>query len=153
MAQEVVVRRIEPQPVASIRLVTTPAELGARLGEALPEVWACLERQGLHPAGPPFARYLVYGDDEVELDAGFPVSAPAADEGRVVAGELPGGPVAATWHVGPYETLNQTHVAMVYWLREHGHAPAGAPWEIYWTDPEEVPNPDEWRTEVIWPIE
>jgi hypothetical protein len=28
----------------------------------------------------------------------------------------------------------------------------GAPWEIYWADPEEESDPLEWRTELIWPV-
>jgi AraC family transcriptional regulator len=30
-------------------------------------------------------------------------------------------------------------------------AAAGAPWETYLTDPAEVPDPAEWRTEVVYP--
>ncbi len=31
-------------------------------------------------------------------------------------------------------------------------ARAGAPWEIYVTDPAEVADPARWRTDVFWPL-
>jgi hypothetical protein len=30
--------------------------------------------------------------------------------------------------------------------------PGGAPWESYVTDPADFPNPDDWRTEIYWPL-
>ena len=65
---------------------------------------------------------------------------------------LPGGWVAVTWHVGPYEGLPHAHHAIIDWLADTGHEAAGAPWEVYWTDPSEVPDPAAWRTEVFHPI-
>jgi hypothetical protein len=41
---------------------------------------------------------------------------------------------------------------MEAWIEEQNRAPAGAPWEVYWTGPEEVPEPDQWKTEVVWPV-
>ncbi len=45
---------IQPQAAMSIRVITTPAEIGQTLGQILGEVWTYLQGQGIQPAGPPF---------------------------------------------------------------------------------------------------
>jgi hypothetical protein len=34
----------------------------------------------------------------------------------------------------------------------NGVRPGGAPWETYLTDPADLPDPADWRTEVCWPL-
>ena len=68
------------------------------------------------------------------------------------AGFLPAGPVAVAIHGGPYDSLQETYVALEKWVEENGHRVAGPPWEQYVTDPGEHPNPADWRTEVCWPL-
>lgn len=75
-----------------------------------------------------------------------------AGEDRGSAGTLPGGEVAATWHAGPYDTLAAAYGALEAWMEEQDRKPAGAPWEVYRTDPGETPDPAAWKTEVLWPI-
>lgn len=145
-------RTIQSRPIVGIRVTTVPAELGATMDQLLPEVWGYLEGRGVQPAGPPFARYHDYGAERVDLEAGLPVSEPVAGEGRIAAGELPAGRAAVTWHVGPYDTLREAYDALASWIAAQGHRSAGAPWEVYWTDPGEVPDPAEWKTEVFWPL-
>jgi effector-binding domain-containing protein len=152
MTHQIEVKGLQPRPTLSIRTTTTPAELGSTLGQLLPEVWRYLEGQGIQPAAPPFARYHGYGADRVDLEAGLAVTAPAPGAGRIAAGELPGGQAATTWHVGPYDTLPTAHHALEAWIKDAGREPAGGPWEVYWTDPGEEPDPAKWRTEVVWPI-
>jgi len=152
MAYDIEIRTLQTQPTATIRVTTTPAEVGATLGEVLPTVWGFLEGRGVHPAGPPFARYHDSSAGQVDLEAGLPLTTPVAGEGRIAAGELPGGRVAVTWHVGPYEDLPNAHHAIIDWLTAGGHEAGGVPWEVYWTDPSEVPDPAAWRTEVFHPI-
>lgn len=152
MAYDIEVKAVEARLVASIRVTTTPDAIGGVLGELLPEVWSSLAGRGVTPVGPPFARYYEYGADRVDLEAGLPLSEAVAAEGRIVAGELPAGRVAATWHVGPYDRLREAYLAIEAWLAAHGETAAGARWEIYWTDPGQEPDPARWRTEVLQPI-
>jgi effector-binding domain-containing protein len=143
---------IQPQAAMSIRVITTPTEIGQTLGQILGEVWTYLQGRGVQPAGPPFARYYEYRADHVDMEAGLPVSSPVAGAGRISADELPGGKVAVTWHIGPYDTLHKTYVALESWVQEQNQEAAGAPWEVYWTDPGEEPDSSAWRTEVICPL-
>jgi AraC family transcriptional regulator len=67
-------------------------------------------------------------------------------------GTLAAGPVAFAVHMGPYDQLSQTNVAIEQWIEEQGYSVGGAPWESYVTDPGETPNPTDWRTEIFWPL-
>ena len=68
------------------------------------------------------------------------------------ADTLPGGTVAATVHHGPYDRLLDAYAALERWIEAQRLTRAGAPWEVYVTDPAEYPDPRDWRTEVFWPI-
>jgi effector-binding domain-containing protein len=144
--------RLRPQPIATIRVTTEPSRMGETLHDVLPEVRSYLERVGANPAGPPFVRYFNYDEDEADFEAGFPVAESVPGEGRIAAGELPGGLAAVTAHVGPYEGLQDAHEAMGEWVLANGHDPSGPVWEVYVTDPREEADPSRRRTEVVWPL-
>jgi AraC family transcriptional regulator len=146
------VRRLAPQATAVIRLAVAPREIGPALGEALPEVWEHVQRAGVPAVGGPFARYFVFGERSVDLEAGFPVERPVAPGGRVVPGELPGGEAAVLVHHGPYDELPRAHEVLGAWVKKRGRVAAGAPWEVYVTDPGEEPDPARWQTDVVWPL-
>ena len=128
------------------------------LGGAFSEVMQAVAAQGLHPAGPPFARYRFVGGEggadvaaggpvELDIEAGFPVSGSITPTGRVEASTLPGGHVATTMHVGSYADLGAAYDAAQEFLTDEGYEVAGAPWECYLDGPD-VPEP---RTEVFMP--
>jgi effector-binding domain-containing protein len=133
-------------------VTTEPARIGEAFREVLPEVASYLEGAGASPAGAPLARFFDYTEDEADFEAGFPLSEAVSGEGRIAAGELPGGLAAVTTHVGPYEGLQDTHAAMGEWVLAHGHDPSGPVWEIYLTGPVDEEDPSRWRTEVVWPL-
>jgi effector-binding domain-containing protein len=56
------------------------------------------------------------------------------------------------WHIGPYDTMQSTHTAILAWIEEQGGVPSGASWEIYYSDPATEPDPDNWRTQVVQPF-
>jgi AraC family transcriptional regulator len=131
-------------------------QVGARLAEVLPAVNGYAMQGGGTPAGAPYTRYLDMTDDGFELEAGLPVAAPGKGQGDgendIRAGELPAGPAAVTWHVGPYEGLGEAHRALVEWASKNHRTPAGPPWECYVTDPGQEPDPQKWRTQVFLPL-
>jgi effector-binding domain-containing protein len=54
--------------------------------------------------------------------------------------------------MGAYDSLPNAYAALEVWIEEHGFAASGAPWESYVTDPAEHPDPQNWRTDIFWPI-
>lgn len=152
MAYTIKTTKLKPRAVVAIRVAVPPARITDAFGEVLPEVLAHVERAGARPDGPPFARYFDYSEDEADFEAGYPVAKPVAGEGRVAAGELPGGRAAVTTHSGPYEGLTQAHDAVGEWVLAHGHDQAGPVWEVYELGPGDEPDPARWRTRVVWPL-
>jgi effector-binding domain-containing protein len=149
----------DPVSVLSIRENAAIADLAATQGERLRAIWESLQAQGLAPAGPPFVRYHTFGETETDMEFGVPVPARTAVEGRVTAGELPGGSVLITWHLGAHDSLDQAYGRLAAWLKEHDREAAGAAWEVYWwidagqkPDPSTWPAPAEWRTELVQPL-
>lgn len=152
MPYEIEEKTIEAQPIVSIRTQCRVAEVGPILKEILPEVFVYLDERGAKPCGPPFTRYHSFDGTNCDIEAGFPVAESQEGEGRVKSGELPGGRVVSTVHIGPYEDLPKAHDALDEWLREHGKKSRGPQWESYKTDPGQEPDPHKRQTELIWPI-
>ena len=152
--------RDEPGRQTAVVLGSAPMDgIPAFMDAAFPELSAAVGAAGFVPGGPPFSRYFAFGPDRVELELGVPIAAtPGGPQrsfdglGRVQPGELPAGQVAVAWHVGPYDAIGATYERLVAWVAEQGREPAGAMWEVYWTDPSAEPDPSKWRTEVILPL-
>ena len=152
MGYEIEIKELPEQPVATIRVETTPGQMGAIFGELFPEVDGYVHGHGIDHVGPPFGIFHYYDEHRVDLEAGMPVSGPVEGEGRVQGRTLPAGRAAVTWHVGPYDTIGDAHRALEAWIADQGHTATGPPWEVYWTDPGEEPDSSKWRTEVGYPI-
>lgn len=154
MTYQIETRTLEPQPIVLMRRECTPDEIQETLAQALPGAFGYVIERGQQPVGPPLTRYLSHDPEagKMVIEGACPVATPLEGEGDIEAGELPGGEVAFTWHVGPYDRLGEAHTALCEWLAENGRQAAGPPWEVYWTDPGQEPDPGKWRTEVLLPI-
>lgn len=151
MTYQITSRTFGEQPTAVIEGRLPAAQLSTWLPQAYQEVYTYLEREGVPPAGAPFARYTFH-EDLVDVQAGFPVGAPVAGVGRIVPATLPACQAAVTTHYGPYQELDAAYHALAVWLKEHDQEVGGPHWEIYHTNPEEEPDPARWRTEVVMPL-
>ncbi len=151
-------KELATQPVLVVRRRVRRAEIAATVAAELPKVFLHAQQQGIAIAGYPITRYLEISVGLVTLETGMRVTAHsgewAADgsEGDVLAGTLPAGPAAVTIHSGPYDQLQAAYAAVEEWIAANGFHPAGAPWEAYLNDPADHPNPQDWKTEVCWPV-
>ena len=139
------------QPAAVCTDTLMIEELPAWLGRSLGTVAEWLTSHGSYPAGPPFARYHRVDDGRFRVDAGFPVNAPIAGSGGVLAVTLPGGTVATTVHIGPYDEMVPGYQAVSDWIDAHGGDVVDDPWEVYLSDPAAQPDPATWRTQIVQP--
>lgn len=145
-------KEVGPQPILAIRATSTMDKLSELMGSLFGEVYGYIQQSGQHPAGMPFSRYHSMDGGTVDLECGMPVPSPMEGKGRVEAGELPAGTVATVTHMGPYDDLPQTWSALTAWMASQGLQPAGAPWEIYVTDPGAEPDQSKWRTDIFFPV-
>lgn len=143
-------RTLTDRYTAVVRGEVPADELAAWLGGVYRTTAGYLDRIGVTPAGPPFARFTFLGD-LVAAEAGFPVPGEIPGDGLVEPSRLPGGNAVVASHWGPYEGVEQAYRACHAWLDEHGYEPAGPHWEVYHTDPAQEPDPARWRTDVVVP--
>lgn len=147
------VRTVPAQQVLFVRRTCKQTDIGETMGQALPEVDAAMRRLKAQPSGPPFCRYAAWRDTDCDIETGFPVaSAVQSDDDKIVSGQIGGGSALHTTHIGPYDKLSEAYAAGTQWLTTNKREAAGPPWEVYVTDPGEIANPDEWKTEIYWPL-
>jgi len=153
--EECALESVDSRPIAAVRLVIPADQVSQNLARLLPEVMGAMSEQGVQPAGPPFSRYhrIDAAKNEIDLEAGIPVKTPFQSAGRVKAGELPGGRVARTWHIGPYHELARSYARLEAWLKAQGLTSRGGFWEVYVTDPGIETDPAKWKTQIFWPVE
>jgi effector-binding domain-containing protein len=133
------VERVElrEQPAAVVRGVVPAAGVAEFLGGVFGEVMRVLSSQGLRPDGMPFGCY-VPTPDGLQVEAGFPTSAPVEPAGRVAASSLPAGAAIQVMHRGPYSEVPAAYRAAEAWLVDNGWEATGPPWETYLDGPEVV---------------
>ena len=144
--------QLQAQPYLGIRTTTTIDQLGATMGPLFGEVWGYIQKSGQAPSGMPFSVYHSMDGKTVELECGLPVASPLPGTDRIKAGELPAGTMATVTHFGPYDNLGQTWMALIDWIKGQGLKEAGAPWEVYTTDPGAEPDQSKWRTDIFFPV-
>ena len=148
---------VERKTLAAIHVLTmsqrtTTDRIADTLAQILPHVFAYASGNAVPLVGPPFCRYRDWSPSGVTVEGGLPIGAPHRGEGDIVGDTWPAREVAATIHVGPYDSLNHAYTAVEAWLQERGLATTEEPYEVYLTDPGQVPDPAEWRTEIVWPL-
>jgi DNA-binding transcriptional MerR regulator len=151
--EKVEVKEVEPQPVLAMRSQATSEELDARISEGINGVAAYLRELGTRGAGPPFT-VLSDPDDEgtFSVAIGWPTAEKLPGRGRIESFELGSGSIAWAVYRGPYAGLPGAYRALYEWIVEHGREVAGDPREIYYTDPDEVVDPADYLTGIVWPL-
>ena len=152
MSLNFAIRDIESQPIVGIRATTSMEEITQVIGALFGEIMEYLTRNGLTPAGMPFTIYHEMDSEKLDMECGMPVASPVEGTERVRPGDLPAGKVTTVTHMGPYEQLGENVVGTDEMDGGRGHAGAGAPWEVYVTDPGEEPDQSKWRTDIFFPV-
>ena len=135
---------------ASIPLVIPGRDMPKYMDPAIQEIISVLTAQGMGPTGPMFSYHKRRPSETFDFEIGFPVAKAIKEEGRVVNSRLPAVQVVRSVYQGPYEGLAQAWPALQKWVRENGHGETGKFWECYLTNPDEVADPKDYRTELNW---
>lgn len=128
------------------------AKIAEALGEILPAVFGYATQAGITLLGPPMCRYVQWGPAMVTLEAGLAVAPGSVGKDDIAIAVWPACTAAVTIHTGPYDGLGEAHAALELYLHDNGLVGAEGWCEIYLTDPGEVPDPREWKTQVVWPL-
>lgn len=144
-------RQVPAQLVAYASATASLEELQDVLGDLFPRVMRHVMEAGGQISGPPFTLYKTAAEP-MDIEAGMPIAEPVPDGEGVEVGMLPAGEVLITVHVGPYDDLEKAYDALMDAAEENDLEPTGEVWEVYWTDPGEEPDADNWKTEVFMPL-
>lgn len=157
-AYEVIIKKIEPQTVASLRRVLPVPQA---IGGLFEELFTGLEAQGIHPAGAPGA--IWHDNEHKETDWDTEVVAPVEEgaqpgplaNGDVCIRQLAGVPkMACAIHQGSYEGFPDAYAALMQWISANGYQIAGPMREFYLRGPgPQTTDPAEYVTEIQMPVE
>jgi DNA-binding transcriptional MerR regulator/effector-binding domain-containing protein len=169
--QDVVVslrRLLRTQPVVPVshRMAPSSAALciGAELarpavgdwcGQTFPQLYRILAEHGVDPAGPAGATYSAefFERDEGRVVAFVPVlpeSVPAGDDRFAV---LPQQRFAVAVHTGPFTDCDLTYGQLGSHVAAHDIALSEPIVEFYLVGPDHTDDPNQFRTEICWPVQ
>lgn len=122
----------------------------AEFDAAFQSLFGKLFQNGMKPAGP---SYAIYRDEEnfnhENTDIELAVEVAQTDEKTFLHDP---GLCCMTVHRGAYENLHEAYASLGMWMQEHGAKPNGAPFERYRINCEQTDNPENYETDVYYPI-
>lgn len=119
------------------------AELGAFLQEDMEKM-----------TSPPLAFYEVWDEENGKTTVVVAIAATSEKEAneRIIKGMTHSGPALKVAFYGPYEATGAAHEAIYAYAGENGFEMAGAPYEVYVTDPSTESDSSKWLTEIYYPV-
>lgn len=150
---EIGIQDVDEQHVLVIRERVQQDEMKEVVPRDIGEVHGYLQELGLGFHGPPLC-VCPFPDEDgmLEAEIGWPVPHEVPGKGRIECKTLPATRALVMKHVGPFSALGSSYRHMSELMEENGLEAAGDPRELYVTDPEEVSDPNEYETLIVWPI-
>lgn len=118
------------------------------------KIAAYLAEDAANMSVPPLAIYHDWDEDtrttKMEIGMACKSEKPAKDD--IMKGKTFAGKAMKVSHKGPYETSDAAHEFLHARIDQTEYTFAGSPWELYVTGPAEDPNPENWVTEIYYPV-
>lgn len=130
------VQQLPTQSIAVVRGQATMATLPSRIRALFDQFYAGFQGKG----GLNIVLYPGDCSNEFPIECGVQVESDGNSS-------TPGGMVATTVYMGPYDQMHPAHKAIHQWVKEHGHRLAGPSWEVYghWSN-----DPAQLRTDIFY---
>jgi len=145
---------LEERQYVALRGKVKMDEISA-FADRMREVVDWLAAKEIAPNDAPFFKYdVVDMENGLVMEIGFPVDDLRSGEGEIVTGVLPAGRYVSVDHHGHPDGLREATGRLLKWAEEQGLEwdANGDNWtarlEIYKSDPREVPNMEDWDTEL-----
>jgi effector-binding domain-containing protein len=142
----------EPLHYAAIRRTCALNEISTIMDAGIKEVLAVLAAQGRTPSGPFFTHHYCRPMEKFDLEICFPVDSPIQPQGDVHPAIWHAMDVARTVFHGNYSGLPGAWGELEKWMQAENYHGRGEFWERYLIGPQTQPNPDNWQTELNWPL-
>jgi DNA-binding transcriptional MerR regulator len=151
--EKVELKDLEEQPTLTVRSRVARSDLDRTISKSINAVADHLQALGQRSAGPPFTICPDADEqDMLDVEIGWPTRERIRGSGEVESRALPAGRAAWAIHRGPYEALPGAYRALYEWIDAQGLEAVGDPREIYYTDPDETPDPADYVTGIVWPV-
>lgn len=150
MSNDVVIKEVRPQWIASVREVIPSYPAVGRLYGAIVEALS-----PNMPTGIPVAIWhdLEHKEKDVDAEAGFYLKQPIPAPGNVKVHELPSATVASIIHKGAYNRLSEAYDSLLRWIGNNGYRVAAPIRELYLQNSQPVRQDDEsYVTEIQVPV-
>lgn len=147
-------RQAPGSPVVRVSARLGRDEVADWFGRVYPQLYAILADLGTDPAGPAGATYSseFFEGETGEVVAFVPVAAGAVPPGDDRFTVLAPTRCAVAVHSGPFTDGDITYGRLGLHVAEHDTALPDPIVEIYLVGPDHTSDPDEFRTEIWWPI-
>jgi len=131
-----------------------PKEYAAVMGKAYEELYSYVKSARLTPSGPPFATYIRWDSATMfsVMNICLPVLKADKGKGRITAGNFPEQKVVQAIYFGAYDKMEPAYKAVEQFIKESGLTEAGAPMEIYVTDPMTEKDISKLETHIVFPV-
>lgn len=153
-APAVQVRLLLAAEVLIIEDAVARPEVAGWCGVAFPELYLAAQAAGLAPTGPAGGLYSAefFERDNGRIAAFLPVDREVEVGGRLAHRTLPAARAAVAMHTGDFTDIDRTYGALGSHVAEHLAGGPGPIREVYLVGPNHVTDPDEYRTEICWPL-
>ncbi len=153
MNYNVILKELPERYVASVRKQIPGYDQEGLLWDILMEETAPLKMQD----GDPCYTNAIFHDTEykendVDVEVQKSVKGKYADTANVTFKTEPPVLVASSTYKGAYDGINEVNEAVANWVRDNGYTFQGASFFIYHVSPHETQDPDEYVTEVCYPV-
>ena len=113
------------------------------------KLFAAVAKEQLTCIGAPIA---IYHDEEFDpTNNDTEIAIPIVERVKGTR-ELAGGLCVKGVHKGPYSELPSTYAKIVQWMETEKYKLVAPPYEIYVTDPEKTISPEDYITEIYFPV-
>jgi effector-binding domain-containing protein len=142
-----------PFEVACIPFTIDPAEMRNVMRPALTELHDALAKQHIAVHSPWLTHHWRRPDPSFNFDICLPIGRRIASVGRVRPGVIAAHRIIRTDYFGDYSGLPLAWGAFIDEIKHGGHAIRQDFWEIYIVGPDASPDPTQWRTQLVCPLE
>lgn len=147
-------RTVPATPAVAIRQIIDRQDVLMWWQGALGELHATVQAQHLVPTGPSGGLYdsELYQHERGEAILFIPVVGEVREVGRVVALVVPGTELAVVAHHGPLTDIDIVYGELGSYATSHEISIDGPLREYYLRDSHNTADPQQWQTEIGWPI-
>ena len=93
-----------------------------------------------------------YKESDVDVEVQMTVTGKYSNTENVIFKTEPPVRIASATYTGSYEIVSEVNEAVANWVRDNEYAFDGLSFCIYHVSPHETQNPDEYVTEVCYPV-